>query len=98
MKRGLGEALADPCAPDKTGKQQGCWQPGQSARSREDDFFLYTDQEEVKAMLQALVDVFWDFGIRPTGVEDFRRSNDTLGNHLKDMRAIVAKKLDVELS
>ena len=30
MKRGLGEALADPCAPDKTGKQQGCWQPGQS--------------------------------------------------------------------
>lgn len=46
---------------------------------------------DATALLQALVDTCWAAGIRPTGVDDFRRVNDAQGRHLNDMRALVGK-------
>ena len=58
---------------------------------------LNMDEYHGKAMLQALVDACWEEGIRPTGVEDFKRVNDAQGRHLNDMRSLVAKMADAPL-
>lgn len=59
---------------------------------------LEMDAEEATSLFQGIVDACWDFGIRPTGVEDFKRTNDAQGAHLKDMRALVGKLLDAPLT
>ena len=59
--------------------------------------FIDMRDDHAKQMLQALVDACWNHGIRPSGYEDFRKQNDAIGAHLKDMRVIVADKLKVGL-
>lgn len=59
--------------------------------------FINMPWEDAKAFLQALVDGCWEAGIRPTGVEDFKRAHDVKDAHLQDMRAIVSKTVGVVL-
>jgi hypothetical protein len=56
---------------------------------------LELPKEEMRAVLQALVDVAWDQGIRP-GL-DLKAAQAAQDRHLADMRAIVAAKLAVKL-
>ena len=50
-----------------------------------------------RGMLQAIMDGLWHDGFRPTGITDVRESTAALKDHLKDMRAIAAKKIGVVL-
>lgn len=50
-----------------------------------------------REMLQAVMDGLWEAGMRPTGINDVRESTAALKDHLKDMRAIAAKKIGVAL-
>lgn len=52
---------------------------------------------EFEAMLQAIVNAAWDYGIKPVGVDEWRRVNDAKSAHLRDMRALVSKALKTEL-
>ena len=47
--------------------------------------------------LQALSDALWTFGVRPTDFDDHTLEIEAIRDHLADMRAIVAKRLDLEL-
>lgn len=52
----------------------------------------------VKAFLQAALDAAWEQGLRPTGHQDHTNEIAAVRDHLNDMRAIAAAKLDVPLS
>lgn len=62
-----------------------------------EQYFINHPWDEAKQMLQALVDTCFEAGIRPSGIEDFRRANDSQKAHLEDMRAIVSKTVGVVL-
>lgn len=46
---------------------------------------------EVRNFLQAMVDLAWQEGIRPTGVEDYRGELRAVREHLADMRTLALK-------
>jgi hypothetical protein len=51
---------------------------------------------EAKAILQALVDLAWELGIRPAEMADYQRANDAQRRHLEDMRALTFKSASAE--
>ncbi len=51
-----------------------------------------------KMFLQDMLDAAWEIGLRPTGAADQKGTLDATQAHLRDMRAIVAGKLKIELS
>ncbi|MGH6791250.1 MAG: hypothetical protein ACRECF_00720 [Methyloceanibacter sp.] len=61
------------------------------------DPFLCAEPEKVTAMLQALVDACFEYGIKPTGIENHIRANNAQAAHLADMRAMVGKLAGVDL-
>jgi hypothetical protein len=51
---------------------------------------------ECDPLLQALMDLAWENGMRPTGFKDVLNETAALKKHLEDMRAILFAKLEVK--